>query len=47
MRLCVKVKFLVRGTTGTVWEWLDGTYDVSAEQLAQWMFEMVPEELRK
>lgn len=45
LKLRVRIKFLVYGCIGVVWEWLNGEHNLSAEELAQWMFEMVPPEM--
>ena len=44
--LRAKVKFLVYGSIGVVWEWLGGEYDFTSDELAQWMFDMIPPEMR-
>lgn len=43
--LHVKVKFLVYGCMGVVWEWMKDQHALSAEELAKWMFEMIPAEM--
>ena len=45
MKLRVRLKFLVYGSMGVAWEWLNDQHAITAEELAQWMFEMVPPEM--
>ena len=40
--LKAKVKFLVYGSIGVVWEWLGDEHDFTSDELAQWMFDMIP-----
>lgn len=46
-QLCIKVRFLVYGAMGIVWERLNDRINQSEEDLARLMFEMVPRELIK
>ena len=41
-----KVKFLVYGSMGVIWEWLQEERDFTANDLAQWMFEMIPDDMK-
>ena len=44
--LKAKVKFLVYGSMGVVWEWLGDEREFTSDDLAKWMFEMIPPEMR-
>ena len=44
--LKAKVKFLVYGSIGVVWEWLGDECDFTSDELAQWMFDMIPTEMK-
>ena len=44
--LKAKVKFLVYGSMGVVWEWLGDEHDFTSDELAKWMFEMIPPEMK-
>lgn len=44
--LKAKVKFLVYGSIGVVWEWLGGEHDFTSDELAQWMFDMIPPDMK-
>jgi len=44
--LKAKVKFLVYGSIGVVWEWLGDERDFTSDELAQWMFDMIPAEMK-
>lgn len=44
--LKAKVKFLVYGSIGVVWEWLGDEHDFTSDELAQWMFDMIPPDMK-
>lgn len=44
--LRAKVKFLVYGSIGVVWEWLGDEHDFTSDELAQWMFDMIPPDMK-
>lgn len=44
--LKAKVKFLVYGSIGVVWEWLGDERDFTSDELAKWMFDMIPTEMK-
>ena len=44
--LKAKVKFLVYGSMGVIWEWLGDEHEFTADDLAKWMFEMISPEMK-